>query len=281
MFIQYTMDTIIYLKMSNRATGSQRESPPVFHLRLLKLWELPEYADRMDSLQILYVTLPPEVGQSPGWPGRLLPYLVPFFGYSASIATVYQEKLLRYLPEIMKEEWQRSWPYPIYEDYRRVEYAGLLVRKGMAYLQVGKTPGRELIHFYVLGFEAFVPEVLNPYLKYIGKLTCYTADHGELLEEYAEALYEAEGLAADCRLCEPKELRRLRLKCAGPALVLDMTGEEQVVLSACDGRIVWIDLDANQAKRRRIGGKSPETAYFSMKEEWESLDTADKNEYNT
>lgn len=280
------MDTIIYLKIKRRQS-SPVEEPALFHIRPFKMWEMPErLGGGMDSLKLLHVTLPEAVKNSPKWPMELSSYLTPFFGYSASITTILHDSVEHLLPETKKEDWWRYWPYPLYREYQQPEYARFLVGRGVEYLQQEKTPegkkeAAQLMHFYILGYKEFVPRILEPYLKQIKTLTFFVAGKQNGLEEYLEDLYEEEGLAADRRILEEKELRRLRPQCTGPALVLDLSGEERIVPSGTEGRLAWIDMDSNEAKRRRIQGRYAETAYFSMKVAWGSLDTVDKNRYNT
>lgn len=269
------MDTIIYLKAERQIECTCEDTVSMFHIMPVRMWEVPQgMGGGMDNLQILYVTIPLCTGRKWGSPMQLAAYLVPFFGYSTSIETILHSSMDRYLLKECREEWQHSWPYPIFREYRRLEYGQFLMGKGMEYFT-------ELINVYVLGYEEFTPQMLKPYLKKIKSLTFFVTEGQCGLEDYLENLYEEEGLAADCRILLQKEFCRLRLWCEGTALVIDFSGEEKIIPSSVNGRLVWLDMDSNETKKRKIEGRCAESAYFSMKEAWGRLDTAWKNRYNT
>ena len=254
---------------------------PAFHFRQVKLEDIGLFAKAgLDYLQILFVTMSEDVVKSPYWPEQLMGYLPPFLRYSTSIDTVIPESVKRRLVLMQKEEWQKRWLYPLYREYHRVEYGHFLMKKAMDFLCRNEKKQIPL-HVYVLGYEEFVPQIIQPYMRRIRGIICYTAGRQRALEEYVEVLCEEEGLAADCRLLQGEEMSRLRLICEKPAVVLDLTGEEKVIPVKVREPLAWIDMDANEGKRAKIEGRFPKTMYFSMKEEWGILDTMDKNGYNT
>ncbi len=232
-----------------------------------------------EDVQILYVTIPWDIDRTyTCWPRELAGWLVPFFGYSTSVETVCDFHVEQWLKEKgMKADWEKLWPYPAYKEYHRQEYAEVLFCKGM-----GQQKDKQ-INCYVLGYEDYVPKLLEPYLKRIKTLTFIMAgEQQDHLENYLVQLSEEEGLAANLRLLEDKTgYRRLRPECVAPALVLDFTGEEKVAPAGADSGLIWIDMDSLEGKKHKILVKSRETVYFSMKEEWGRLDTVSKNGYNT
>ena len=283
--------------------GEQLKEPALFHIRQCKgQWGLTE------GTQLLCVTIPWEADlQYRCWPVELKAYLQPFFGYSSSIETVVDHSVTGWIKEKkLKEQWEQSWCYPQYRDYHRIEYAAHLVERAMKYLLAryqakqyqaaqyqsvkypytdAKGQGMQQVHMYVLGYESFVPDVIAPFLNKIKTLTFYLPQ--SLLEEcgledYREILCEEEGLAAGLQILEePRAYKGLRLCCLTPALVLDLSGEEKVQPDSSGRDVFWVDMDSQEAKRRKIAWGSAETAYFSMKEEWRRLDTVGKNGYNT
>lgn len=246
----------------------------VFHIRQCK-----GQCGLGEGTQLLFVTIPWEADlQYRCWPVELAAYLQPFFGYSASVETVVDRSVIGWMEEKkLKKQWEQSWCYPQYRDYHRIEYAAYLVEQAMKCIRQ--------VHMYVLGYESFVPEVIAPFLKSIKTLTFLLPqslwDECEL-EDYREILCEEEGLAASLRILEePRAYKGLRLYCLTPALVLDLSGEEKVLPDGSGRDVFLIDMDSQEAKRRKIESGSAETAYFSMKEEWRRLDTVGKNGYNT
>lgn len=267
------MDTIIYLKMDKR----QRQELPVFHMNLLRSSECQTLI--LEGMQILYVTIPWDIEKRYAcWPKELPGWLLPFFGYSASIETIYDLNVEKWLKEKgMRAEWEKLWPYPVYREYHRAEYAKILFKKGMEQF------GQEQVHCFVLGYENYVPQILASFFKRIRTLTFIVAGECPMqLTDYLEELAWEEGVAANVQeLSDKAGYRKLRLQCDTPALVLDFTGEEKVAPTGAVQSLIWIDMDSLEAKKHKILVKSGETVYFSMKEEWGRLDTVDKNRYNT
>ncbi len=232
-----------------------------------------------EDIQILYVTIPWDIQKRyVCWPRELPGWLFPFFGYSASMETVMDQSVEKWLREHdCRADWERFWPYPAYGEYHRLEYAEVLFVKAMEKLAAKQ------VHCYVLGYEDFVPQVLAPFLRRIKALTFIIAENipGKLTE-YLENLAWEEGLAASLQHLEDKTgYRRLRLECHEETVVLDFTGEEKAAPVNASKSIAWIDMDSKEMKKHRILMNSRETVYFSMKEEWGRLDTAGKNGYNT
>lgn len=267
------MDTIIYLKMDKR----QRQELPVFHINLLRSGDCQTLI--LEGMQILYVTIPWNIEKRYAcWPRELPGWLLPFFGYSASIETIYDLNVEKWLEEKgMRDEWEKLWPYPAYREYHRPEYAKALFSKGMEQF------GQKQVHCFVLGYENYMPQILASFFKRIRTLTFIIAGECPVeLVEYLEELAWEEGLAAKVQeLSDKTGYRILRLQCDTPALILDFTGEEKVAPTGAVQSLIWIDMDSLEAKKHKILVKSGETVYFSMKEEWGRLDTVDKNGYNT
>ena len=314
-----TMDTIIYLKMRKRLQRSEQlREPEVFHIRQCKgQWGISEGRQLLFvtipwNADLQYRCWPEELA------AYLQPFFGYSASIETvadrSVTDWIEEKKL-------KEQWVQSWCYPHYRDYHRIEYAAYLVERAMKYLvaryqatqyqatqyqatqyrsaqyqaaqyssakypdAAAKEQGMQQVHMYVLGYESFVPEVIATFLMKIKTLTFLLPQSlweecG--LEDYREILCEEEGLATGLQMLEePRAYKGLRLKCLTPALVLDLSGEEKVQPDGSGRDVFWIDMDSQEAKRRKIASGSAETAYFSMKEEWRRLDTVGKNGYNT
>lgn len=291
-----TMDTIIYLKM-NRKQGADTLHGilPAFHIREVR-----------GETHLIYLEIPVELAESESaWPGRLAAYLYPFVKSSVSADTVLDTSVSNWLGSRgLQKWWEHSWPYPEYQDYRRLEYAQLLLKKAMAQAKAacqkkqGSTENGSIenggcrkkqnypVHVYVLGYEEYVPMLLAPYTSEIKTLTFVESRPGMQLEEYLETLYEEEGLAASRQmLMKGQSYRTARILWQLPAVVLDLTGEERLIPAGSGQGIFWIDMDSREEKRRRLEARCSSLTYFSMKEEWRSgsfaLDTVPENGYNT
>lgn len=250
--------------------------PPTFHI-CRKFNEMTEDSD------LLYVTIP--------WarldPWELRDYLVPFYGYSSSIDTVYDRSLSRWLKKRkLQGWWQGNWPYPEYRDFFRQEYAERLLHQG-----ISKTGSKQ--HFLILGFVDFLPKLLRRSLAHIKSIQLLVKEENEAVEAFIEDVYEEYGIAVNCR--EQESFENMRLACPNPTVILDFTGAEKIsAIDAAPGS-AWLDMGSLDEKRRRIEAQGGSISYFSVKKEWElsakqylrqempllTLDTAYKNEYNT
>ena len=78
-------------------------------------------------------------------------------------------------------------------------------------------------------------------------------------------------LAIELRLLEDgAALKRLRLFCGEPVIVVDFTGESYMVVPAVPEGSVWLDMFSVEEKRRRILARGKDITYFSMKEIWKN-----------
>lgn len=264
------METIIYLKIKK---GTDCKENPFLHLRLYRDICFPE-----EGRQILLVKIPPESARGQKEQIKeLCSYLVPFYGYSTDILTVFDEEFRDLIVRSgFRKQWEENWPYRSYCDYHQKEYCEFLLKKGM------KRVCRNRLRIYVIGYREFVPQILKDYLNRMEMLTFFVRDRApEHLETYLDTLCFEEGIAAVLREYPETEFSGLRPDCGTGAVVIDLSGEEKVIPSDHTKDAVWIDMDSCTAKKKKIQARIPETMYFSMKDSWRSLDTGNKNGYNT
>lgn len=229
--------------LENKQTGA--DIPPVFHI-----WQMGT------DPNLLYVEIP-WAGLDP-W--ELKEYLPPFMRYSSSVDTVYDISMSLWLKKRrLTEWWSRAWPYPEYRNYHQKDYAMQLLQKGASVHKTG--------HFFVLGYEDFVPEALMPHVKSMKSLTFLVRREYEALEDFMEELNEEYGLAAALRVVPDDGL--LCPECAFPATILDLSGERKVEMSHVKEGGIWLDMDSSEEKRRRAEACGGQMAYFSVKKEWE------------
>lgn len=266
------METIIYLMLEKKKEEGGGDSiPPLY-----RIWQADE------DFGLLYVKVP--------WarldPWELRRFLPPFTGRSVSVSTVYDGSMSEWLQKRgLRGWWLQGWQYPEYGDYRRVDYARQLLR-------LAGQAGRKRFHYLVLGFEAFVPEVLAPYLREMKSLRFLVGKKDELPEDFAEEVCEEYGLAVSCGVAPGKgdagPFFHFVPECPLPTVILDLTGEAYLSAARTAPGSVWLDMDSLEEKRRRVEAALGGDAYFSIKKEWgragkktpAALDTALKNGYN-
>ncbi len=260
------METIIYLKLErDEPKNVVYGLPPMIHFRQLA-----------EERHFLVARIP--------WaaldPWTLAGYAGAFLGHSSSVETVYDKSMEGWLKKRgLWEWWGQNWPFSEYREYHREEYADRLLKKAVA-------QGGPRRHFLVIGFEPFLAAVLMKYAKEMKSLRVIVDREASGLEAFAEDVFEEYGLAVSCRnLTDQHRLQRDQVRLAWErgrqegAVILDLSGEKKPLLHPPEGS-VWLDMDSQGEKRRRVEAYQG-VSYFSMKKEWESLDTVSKNGYNT
>lgn len=300
------MDTIIYLKTEETYEDKPEEKVRPF-CRIQKIrgaYGIPERD------QLLVVTLH-ENTRGERWVCELQDYLRAFYGYSVSVESLTAPGFDSWLLQNhYKAVWEKQWQIPPFLGFRRCEYAVFLLEKVAKDLR--NRYSTEKLRFYltviVLGFEGFVPEVLEPYLSWIHELLILqrketltktgqqagtnqaglkqsgiqqTGSRQTAPEAYLIHLAETEGLAVNYRLAESEKSLLCLRETERPILVLDLSGEPRFLPEGTGKEVYWIDMDASDEKNHRFSLICPKIQYFSMKEEWRRLDTARKNGYNT
>ena len=132
-------------------------------------------------------------------------------------------------------------------------------------------PEAVLPHFVVLGTAACIPEVIEKYAGRMKSLKWILPEAGctEEVQEFVEDFYIESGLAISLQtISDAGEFRKLRRICVLPSNILDFTQEPNINISGAAPGSIWLDMQSMEEKRRRISGRSRETAFFSMKEKW-------------
>lgn len=148
-----------------------------------------------------------------------------------------------------------------------------------------------LNHFVILGEAECIPTLVLRYVRNMKSLRWFLTQR-QFREEQSllvEDIYEEYGLAVELRLLEEEgDLRRLRLVCKLPTIVIDFCEEERVSAADVAKGSIWLDMTSSETKRHRLEDRNTEIAYFSLKKEWKQpqkalnyLDTISKNGYNT
>lgn len=209
------------------------------------------------------------------------------------ISCVYEEALRRELSmEKVRKSWCAHWPVWEFEEYREKKWVEKLL------------PYATHSHFVIVGDAPCLPELLYENaarmrsVRWILPERQYTCEIRDFIDEF----YEETGLAIETELQREADSERVwtraRIGSLLPANVLDFTSEEKI--SACDmpQGSIWIDMDSQEGKQRRIEARNPGISYFSLKKEWGqtalrqkafilrqkavlNLDTTGKNGYNT
>ena len=284
------METIIYLKIAGRSDEENcAVQNPFCHICPVKnVTCLP------DGDQLLMIEVPAEAEPTAAWVCELEAYVKPFWGYSVSIETVTDSTFDRWLLRKGGQSvWRASWPFVSYSGFHRSEYAAYLLQRAVEQAKRHEVFEKKEFCFCVIGYEACLPAILAPYMMRTGKLRllmsaqeyerAQSLQPSELQpEEYLDRLSAAEGIAAHCQILSgSRGYAGYRLSTSTSEIVLDLSAHPGFLPERTCDRLYWIDMDASEEKRRRIQQICPQISYFSMKEEWRTLDTGRKNGYNT
>lgn len=155
--------------------------------------------------------------------------------------------------------WQRYFDQSEFTDYSGRFWVEQLM------------PEAVLPHFVILGTAACIPEIIEKYAGGMKSLKWILPEAGctEEVQGFVEDFYIESGLAVSLQtLSDAGEFRKLRQICVLPSNILDFTEEPNINTSGAAPGSIWLDMQSVEEKRRRILGRSPEIACFSMKEKW-------------
>ena len=161
------------------------------------------------------------------------------------------------MQEILPALWRKHFPLEEFQGYAQRFWVRQVFSQGAG---LPASPP----HFVILGTAPGLPEVLEAHARRMKSLRWFLleAEWGEELSAFVEDFYTEYGLAIELRLLEDgAALKRLRLFCGEPVIVVDFTVPEGSV---------WLDMFSVEEKRRRILARGKDITYFSMKEIWKN-----------
>ncbi len=170
------------------------------------------------------------------------------------------------MQEILPALWRKYLPLEEFQGYAQRFWVRQVFSQGAG---LPASPP----HFVILGTAPGLPEVLEAHARRMKSLRWFLleAEWGEELSAFVEDFYTEYGLAIELRLLEDgAALKRLRLFCGEPVIVVDFTGESYMVVPAVPEGSVWLDMFSVEEKRRRILARGKDITYFSMKEIWKN-----------
>ncbi len=170
------------------------------------------------------------------------------------------------MQEILPALWRKYLPLEEFQGYAQRFWVRQVFSQGAG---LPASPP----HFVILGTAPGLPEVLEAHARRMKSLRWFLleAEWGEELSAFVEDFYTEYGLAIELRLLEDgAALKRLRLFCGEPVIVVDFTGESYMAVPAVPEGSVWLDMFSVEEKRRRILARGKDITYFSMKEIWKN-----------
>ena len=170
------------------------------------------------------------------------------------------------MQEILPALWRKYLPLEEFQGYAQRFWVRQVFSQGAG---LPASPP----HFVILGTAPGLPEVLEAHARRMKSLRWFLleAEWGEELSAFVEDFYTEYGLAIELRLLEDgAALKRLRLFCGEPVIVVDFTGESYMAVPAVPEGSVWLDMFSVEEKRRRILAREKDITYFSMKEIWKN-----------
>ena len=170
------------------------------------------------------------------------------------------------MQEILPALWRKHFPLEEFQGYAQRFWVRQVFSQGAG---LPASPP----HFVILGTAPGLPEVLEAHARRMKSLRWFLLEAvwGEELSAFVEDFYTEYGLAIELRLLEDgAALKRLRLFCGEPVIVVDFTGESYMAVPAVPEGSVWLDMFSVEEKRRRILARGKDITYFSMKEIWKN-----------
>lgn len=170
------------------------------------------------------------------------------------------------MQEILPALWRKYLPLEEFHGYTERFWTEQVFSQGV---RLSASPP----HFVILGTAPGLPEVLEAHARRMKSLrwVLLEAEWDEELSAFVEDFYTEYGLAIELRLLEDgAALKRLRLFCGEPVIVVDFTGESYMAVPAVPEGSVWLDMFSVEEKRRRILARGKDITYFSMKEIWKN-----------
>lgn len=195
--------------------------------------------------------------------GRLAGEVQELAGADSDLFCVYEDGIGKVLKgrTALAGLWQKWFEWKTFDRYRDAFWVELL-------MDTAVWP-----QFVILGTADCVPEIIEAHASRMKSLRWIIseADCTEEVQAFAEDFYVESGLAIALQtLPEAREFRRMQLISALPANILDFTGEPHILASGLAEGSVWIDMCAQEEKKRRILGRGDGIVYVSLKEKWKS-----------
>lgn len=162
------------------------------------------------------------------------------------------------MQEILPALWRKYLPLEEFQGYAQRFWVRQVFSQGAG---LPASPP----HFVILGTAPGLPEVLEAHARRMKSLRWFLleAEWGEELSAFVEDFYTEYGLAIELRLLEDgAALKRLRLFCGEPVIVVDFTGESYMAVPAVPEGSVWLDMFSVEEKRRRILARGKTSLIF-------------------
>ena len=160
---------------------------------------------------------------------------------------------------ILPALWQRHMDFEEFSGYRKSFWVEMLMPKAV------------LFHYVILGAAPCIPELAEKYAGRMKSLKWVLSENecSPELMEFVEEFYIEYGLAISLQVLSSEgEWKRLGMLCGVPSNILDFTGDSRTNGARAAEGSIWLDFGSVEEKKRRIEGRCPGVAYFSLKDKW-------------
>lgn len=183
-------------------------------------------------------------------------------GEESRCFAVYEDSVRKVLLQgehVLPSLWRRYMDFEEFSGYTKSFWAELMM------------PHAVLHHFVILGTAPCIPGLLEKYASKMKSLKWILAEEacGPELMNFVEDFYTEYGLAISLKtLSGGAEWKRQGELCALPSNILDFTGDSFLNVPRIPEGSIWLDFMSVEEKKRRIEGRCPGAAYFSLKGKW-------------
>jgi hypothetical protein len=202
----------------------------------------------------------------------LLIALAPYLEHTHSCSTIYDSAILNWLEARGQWDlWQDFWPYYTFTGYRDPIFVNPL-------LQYAHAP-----HYLIIGFDPYVTEFVTARAMRMKSLRLLLDYGPKGLGDYLDNLYEEYGLPASFTLLPAQSgadadwddhpFRQVLIECSVPSVIVDYSEETNLKITNLAPGSLWLDIDGDDEKHRRMKMHFPDIEYMSLKTLWRNHTT--------
>jgi hypothetical protein len=187
----------------------------------------------------------------------LISTLAPYTAHAHSCSTIYDPAFSHWLDEKRyRPLWDKYWTFRTFNSYRDPIFVDTLIK-------LGHSP-----HYLILGYDPYLPELLTSHARRLKSLRLIIDYEPKGLLNMLDDLYEEYGLAASCTILpredEEHPFCQTVIDCPSPSIILDYSEETRLRITNLAAGCLWLDIDGDEEKRRRIDTYFPHTQYMSL-----------------
>lgn len=272
-FARHNEDGVKSEHAQDSSNGFEYQSREKQHNQLIRIWE---------SVRNILSKKSRKQTKSDSGLGEWLTALRLLADNPNQIFCVYEDSLRK---ELEKEEvrklWSAHWEITEFKDYREWKWAEKLIVHAKYH------------HYVILGKAPCVPDILYSYCRWMRSVRWLLTeeDFSVDVQEFLNDFYKETGLAIETELVLAEDTgmvsklseidmekskmtecirpyARVYLTASRPVNVIDFSGEEKISACGIPQGSIWLDMDSQEGKCRRMEVRTPGVHYFSLKQRW-------------